>query len=272
MLFRHLVTAAMLGCLMSAPAFAGDQAVTLYAAGSLKTALGEITKNFSKTYGTEVQANFGPSGLMRERIESGESALVFASANMRHPRTLEGAGRGGPVALFTRNKLCALAQRDFEVSSENLLDTLLSKDVRVGTSTPKADPSGDYAWELFDKAGAQVTGAAERLKSKAIQLTGGPESQPAPEGRNTYGWVMENNKADMFLTYCTNAVLAKKEVPGLQIVQVPPSLSVGADYGLMVLNEAPPDAWKLALYILSPAAQSVLSDHGFESSTLPIGD
>ena len=37
---------------------------------------------------------------MRERIESGETAHLFASANMAHPRTLEKAGQGGPVAFF----------------------------------------------------------------------------------------------------------------------------------------------------------------------------
>ena len=41
-----------------------------------------------------------------------------------------------------------------------------------------------------------------------MQLTGGPDSDPAPEGRNTYAWVMESDRADLFLTYCTNAVLA----------------------------------------------------------------
>jgi hypothetical protein len=39
---------------------------------------------------------------MREWIEAGEAAHVFASANMAHPRRLAEAGRGGPVALSRR--------------------------------------------------------------------------------------------------------------------------------------------------------------------------
>lgn len=64
-------------------------------------------------------------------------------------------------------------------------------------------------------------------------------------------------------------MLAQSEVPGLQIVAVPPALSVGAGYGLMVLDGAGVEAWRLALYILSPAGQRVLAGYGFESGALP---
>lgn len=251
---------------------ANAKTVSLFAAGSLKAALGELAAAFARERGVEVKTTFGPSGLMRERIERGETAHVFASANMQHPRVLADAGRGGPVVLFARNKLCAIAQPSVEVSSAKLLSAMLDGRIRLGASTPKADPSGDYAFALFDKAEAVKPGAAAALKAKALQLTGGPDSAKAPEGRNTYGWVMESGQADIFLTYCTNAVLAQKEVPALKIVQVPPELSVGADYGLIVLDGAPVEAWRLAFYILSPAGQTVLARYGFEAIALPAED
>lgn len=240
------------------------QDLSLFAAGSLRAALSEVVENYTEEYGVSVAAAFGPSGLMRGRIEAGEPAHVFASANMRHPRTLEAAGQGGPVALFARNQLCALARPEVEISSESLLAVMLDDSIRVGTSTPKADPSGDYAFELFDK-----TGHADELKAKALQLTGGPDSAAPPAGRNAYAWVLDSGQADVFLTYCTNAVLAKAEVETLQIIQVPPLLAVGADYGLIVLEDAPLEAWHLAMYILSPAGQAVLKDYGFEASAIP---
>jgi ABC-type molybdate transport system substrate-binding protein len=251
------------------PASAADQPLQLYAAGSLKAALGDVADDYKKTYGTPVTTTFGASGLLRERIEKGEPAQVFASANMRHPQTLMNAGRGAPVALFARNKLCALAQPEVEATTDTLLARLLDPALRLGTSTPKADPSGDYAWTLFAKAEALEAGAQAALEAKALQLTGGPDSEKAPEGRNTYGWVMETKQADIFLTYCTNAVLAQREVPGLQIVAIPAPLAVGADYGLMVLDGAPAEAWRLALHILSPGGQEILAGYGFESGALP---
>lgn len=249
------------------PALAGP--LQLYAAGSLKAALTDLASFHEKIYGTPVSTKFGPSGLLTKAIEEGEKPDVFASANMEHPEKLASAGWGGPVVLFARNRLCALAQEDVAVTTDSFLDVLLAKNVRVGTSTPKADPSGDYAWELFKKAEAVRTGSFAILSGKALKLTGGPDSPKAPEGLNPYGWVMSEKRADVFLTYCTNAVLAQREVPGLKVIRIPEALSVGADYGLLVREGASAEAWRLAMYIVSPAGQKILKDHGFEAPAMP---
>jgi len=246
--------------------------VALCAAGSLKAALSDVAKAYEAAYGTPVVTEFAASGLLRERIEGGEPADVFASANLGHPQTLMSAGWGGPVALFARNRLCVLAQGRIEASPASLLEVVLDPAVRLGTSTPKADPSGDYAWELFEKAETLRPGGFAALDAKALQLTGGPDSAKAPQGRNTYGWVMAEDKADVFLTYCTNAVLAQREVPELQIVSLPDELAVGADYGLIVRRDAPPEAARLALFILAPEAQAILAGYGFTSGALPQKD
>jgi molybdate transport system substrate-binding protein len=255
---------------LASPAVAAD-ALSLYAAGSVKAALTDVAKAYEAAYGTPVETDFAASGLLRERIEVGERPDVFASANMAHPQALMEKGLGGPVALFARNRLCALAQPDLEVETAGVLDVMLRDDIRLGTSTPKADPSGDYAWELFEKADALRPGSFAALDAKALKLTGGPDSAKAPEGRSTYGWVMEEGKADLFLTYCTNAKLAAAEVAGLKSVQLPEELAVGADYGLIVLNAESPDAWRLAMFILGPDGQTILGDYGFAVGGTPAG-
>ncbi|HCS68514.1 MAG TPA: molybdate ABC transporter substrate-binding protein [Rhodospirillaceae bacterium] len=256
--------AVFVACLLMSGGAMADT-VKLHAAGSLKAALTQVVRDFEAAAGHKVETAFGPSGLLRQRIEKGESAEVFASANMTHPKTLEKAGKAGPVRMFARNKLCAIVQSGVTVSTDTLLDVLLDPKVTVGTSTPKADPSGDYAWRLFAKADKVSPGAEKALDAKAVKLTGGPTSQKAPKGRNQYGWVMENRRADVFLTYCTNAVLAKKEVPGLQIVAVPDALSVGADYGITLIAGASEAAALLADFILGPDGQKVLARFGFDA-------
>jgi ABC-type molybdate transport system substrate-binding protein len=144
----------------------------------------------------------------------------------------------------------------------------MDNEVRVGTSTPRADPSGDYAWELFRKADKIKEGSFKTLSGKALQLTGGPDSDKPPEGRNQYGWVMGQKKADCFLTYCTNAALARKEVQALKIIRIPEELSVGADYGLLVRDGASNEALRLAMYILSPEGQKILREYGFEATAI----
>jgi molybdate transport system substrate-binding protein len=74
---------------------------------------------------------------------------------------------------------------------------------------------------------------------------------------------MASGKADVFLTYCTNAILAHKEVPSLQIVQIPPELNVAADYGMIALKDAPVPATLLARFILGEEGQMILVKHGF---------
>jgi ABC-type molybdate transport system substrate-binding protein len=259
----------LLTVLFLAPVASKAEQITLYAAGSLKAALSDVTKAFEQQSGNAVVTEFGPSGLLREKIEQGAGVDVFASANMGHPHKLVTNGQGGPVVLFTRNNLCALAQPQLELSAENLLAVMLDPATRLGTSTPKADPSGDYAWELFAKAERLATGSTDTLSGKALQLTGGPDSPKAPAGRNQYAWVMENDQADLFLTYCTNAVLAQQELPQLKIVSIPEQLSVGADYGLIVLDGAPVEGWRLAMFILSPQGQKILAGYGFVAAGIP---
>jgi len=237
--------------------------VLLHAAGSLRDALNEVAASYEKSTGLKVTATYGASGTLREQIERGTRAEVFASANMEHPLALARAGRSGPVALFARNQLCALVRPGLAVTPANMLDRMLDPQVKLGTSTPRADPSGDYAWEVFRKADAIRPGAFATLSRKALQLTGSPISPAAPIGRNLYGTLIAQGRADLFLTYCTNAKAAVRQNPDQQIVALPDSLAVGADYGLTVMLTATPAAWRFAFFILSNDGQQILASHGF---------
>src|SRR6202022_3005663 len=112
-----------------------------------------------------------PSGTLKDEIAGGAHAEVFASANMEHPQALATAGKSGPVVLFARNKLCALARPGLAVTSETLLERMLDPKLKLGTSTPKADPSGDYAFEVFRKADSIRPNIRSVLEQKALQLT-----------------------------------------------------------------------------------------------------
>ena len=248
---------------LSANVDAQQATVHLYAAGSLRAALTELAEAFEASGGAKVEATFGPSGLLRERIEKGERADVFASADMGHPRALAAAGRATPPVVFARNRLCALAAPGVEVTPGSLLDRMLDPTVKLGTSTPKADPSGDYAWQLFEKAEKLRPGAYDTLDAKALKLTGGPESPAPPADRTVYGMLITERKADIFLTYCTNAMQAAREVAGAHMVAIPDALAVGADYGLTTTQSAPPGALALAKFITSPEGGRILARFGF---------
>ncbi len=246
---------------MTASVFADT--VHLYAAGSLKAALTDVAKAFEAKSGHKVEGKFGPSGLLKDEIAGGAKADVFASANMTHPKALHDAGKSGPVVLFTRNRLCALVKPGLPVDPAGLLTAMLDTNVKLATSTPKADPSGDYAFDSFRKAEALKPGAQATLENKALRLTGAKDSAAPPAGRVVYGWHVAEGRADIFLTYCTNAMAAQKQNPGQRIVALPDALAVGADYGLTVMNNAGDAAKGLAAFILSPEGQKILVGYGF---------
>jgi ABC-type molybdate transport system substrate-binding protein len=142
---------------------------------------------------------------------------------------------------------------------------MLEPRIKLATSTPKADPAGDYAWDVFRKAEALTPGAFKVLEAKALQLVGGPAV--LPPGRSVYSALIAEGKADMFLSYCTNALAAVAENSGQQMMPLPTQLAVGADYGLTVMASAPPQAYRFAMFILSAQGQRILLKNGFAAPT-----
>jgi molybdate transport system substrate-binding protein len=246
-----------------------DDALRVYAAGSLNAAITDMAMAFTAAGGPPVSTVFGPSGLLRERIEKGEPAAVFASADIDHARTLARSGRSGPAIVFARNRLCALVAPGLSVAPVSLLDLMLDPNIRLGTSTPKADPSGDYAWQLFEKAEKLRPGAYGVLDAKMLKLVGGPNTPQAPPGRSIYAELIAERKADIFLTYCTNAEQAAREVTAARVIEIPESLAVGASYALTVVDASRPGAERFALYVLSIPGQEILARHGFTTVTAP---
>jgi molybdate transport system substrate-binding protein len=246
-----------------------DEPVRLHAAGSLRSASTEVTAAFEAATGVRVQPKFGPSGVLKDEIAGGAPAEVFASANMEHPQALAKAGRSGPVVLFARNRLCALARPGLDVEPARVLARMLDPKIKLGTSTPLNDPAGDYAWETFHKAEAVQPGAFAALEQKALRLVGGPDAATAPPGKSVYAMLLSEGKADLFLTYCTGAIEAVKENAGMRMVRLPDEIAVAADYGLTVITGASVNAYRLAMFILSANAQRALAAHGFAAPTLP---
>jgi molybdenum ABC transporter molybdate-binding protein len=261
------VLLALAGCAIpeQAPVAASPAAppVQVYAAGSLRGALNAIASDYEVRTGQKIALTYGPSGLLRERLEKGEPGQVFASADTEHPQRLASTGAWQTPSVFVRNGLCALTSDKINANPATLLDKLLRADVRVGASTPKSDPSGDYTWALFRKADSLQVGAYARLDAKTLKLAGAADSPKPPDGISAYGWLMDQGRADVFLTYCTNAVVAQKEVPRLKVVQVPNELQVAAAYGLTLRLGASPSATAFAQALLAAPAQEVFRRFGF---------
>lgn len=267
MVLRLLLLAPL--CIVSMIKAASAQELRVLGAGSLREVAGEIGKRYEQAAGTIVIADFGPSGLLRERIEKGEHADLFASADMGHPLKLLRDGRATRVAMFTRNTLCGVAVPKIGLTTANFLDRLLDPSVKLGTSTPKADPAGDYTWAMFRSADTLRPGSYEILNKKAQQIVGGPTTNAPVEGKDPAVAALVAGKVDVVIGYCTSAKLRLEQMPELQVVTVPSEIVTGPEYGLAVLKGADPRALDLALFMLSTDGQQIFSSYGFAPVGLP---
>src|SRR4051794_34525368 len=139
-----LALALVLGATAPAPARA-EPAVTLYAAASLTGTLTEAAKAYAAATGVEVATRFGPSGRMRQRVEAGEPATLFASADYGNPRRLAEEGKAWPAVVFARNRLCAMTRPGLVVGPGDLLAIMLSPAGRLGGATPGDQAAGGHA-------------------------------------------------------------------------------------------------------------------------------
>lgn len=138
---------ALLSTLAAADVGAAPETVGIFSAGSLRGVVNDLASIAAPALNVEVQATFGGSGLLRERIEKGERPDLCMSADLASPRKLAAQGRTVvPAVMIARNRMCVLARRAAGLTAANLIDRLLATGMRVKTSTPLADPAGDYAW------------------------------------------------------------------------------------------------------------------------------
>jgi ABC-type molybdate transport system substrate-binding protein len=256
-------------CVIMLPALmrpAGAETLHVVAAGSLTGAFTELLKRFPAGADTVAPPVFGPSGVMRQKIEAGLPADLFASADMEQPRRLAAAAPDRMVVLFTRNRLCALARDAVGLTPDNMLDRLLDPKVRLATSTPGADPGGDYAWASFSRADEVHPGARAILEAKAMKLVGGADTPLLVPGKGAVEGVFLADKADVMLGYCSGSAAVMRAVPGLVSVPLPPDLTVGPAYGMAVGPSTV--ALRFAVFIMSGPGQDVLRAYGFDPVAL----
>jgi ABC-type molybdate transport system substrate-binding protein len=216
--------------------------IRVMAAGSLKDAFTAIFADYARRYGGGFVPVWGPSGVLRERLRNGEAFDVFALAALPHAQALTEAGLSGPSVLFARNALCILTDATRPLDAGNLIETLLRPDIRIGTSTPVADPAGDYTWAMFHGVDALRPGAFETLSKKAQQVFGGAATAREVNGRPRPLLLLDDHQIDLLILYCSSTQQLVREASTYKSVALPPELSVGPEYGVTVSRQAQPAA------------------------------
>lgn len=259
----------MLAMLMTAIAPAAQAAdLVLYGAGSLRESMTQIATMFTQTHGLTVSTVFGPSGRLRERIEHGEHADLFSSADVGHARKLVQEGRASVMAVFARNTVCLLSPAKFGATTESALDKMLSPGIHIGVSPAKIDPLGDYTLQLFRQTDQLRPGSSAALQARAVVMDV-PPGAPQPKTGDVDADAILDGRIDAAIVYCSGRDRYARLLPDAKLVAFPVALQMGPEYALAVLKDARPGATLLALTILSPDGQQILANFGFHPVTLP---
>jgi molybdate transport system substrate-binding protein len=127
---------------------------------------------------------------------------------------------------------------------------------------------GQVGWAMFAKAETVRPGSRVVLEAKALQLIGGSTSGSPPADVSVLAWHLREARADIFLGYCSAGADFSKDLPGATVVNLPPELATGADYGLTLLPTKNEQAAAFALFILSREGQKILAQNGFDAPLL----
>jgi ABC-type molybdate transport system substrate-binding protein len=239
-------------------------ALRVFAAGSLRDVLTTAIAAHRVAGGAAVDIVFGPSGKLRERIETGDVPDLFAAAAVAHTQTLVRNGVFVDSLRLARNAMCLLLRPGLRIDPDGFVDALLDPALTIGTSTPGADPSGDYAWLVFQKIDAERPGALAILEAKAKQLVGAevdPQQAQAPQYSRL---LVEERSADAFLTYCTGTQAAVRDNPEMTSMRVPDKFNVAAEYGIGIARGAHPEAEPFLRFLLSAEGRRIFARFGFD--------
>lgn len=242
--------------------------IHVFAAGSLADPLSAMQERLWRPAGLDCTLNFGPSRQMRERIEAGERADILASANLSNPARLFRAGRSEAPVRFTGNELVLLVAPERLRGQSDPIEVLTDPMLHIGMSDPQLALAGEYTEILLQRLESLMPKEGAAIRERTRVLPGGPDMPAPPKGRNQYAWLVETGAADVFITYRSHAMAAKRDRPKLGFTPLPEDLAQRTSCYLALLHGASEESRRLARSITGDAAQAIFEEFGFETGSV----
>lgn len=241
----------LLSGMMPVAAAAHAEAVNVFAAASLKTALDEIGGGWTASSGKRAAMVYAGTPALAKQIANGAPADVFISADIAWMDELESKRLIEPATRrnLLGNTLVLIAPRDSAVSADfgTTVDlAALLAGGKLAIADVKAVPAGKYA-----------RAALESLK---LWSSVEPSLAQAENVRAALALVARG-EAPLGIVYGSDA----KAEPAVRVVAVFPKSSYPAIiYPVALVANAPsPDAPAFLDYLLSPQARSAFERNGF---------
>jgi len=217
--------------------------VTVFAAASLTDAFTAIGDEFERAH-PDVDVEFafdGPSALAAQIVE-GAPADVFASADAASMAKTSEEGLTTEPIIFATNELAIITAPGNPLGIAELAD-LTDPDLTVVICAIEV-PCGSYADLLLTAADVDLAAASYEQNVRGV-------ASKVVEG-----------EADAGIVYVTDVIAAGDDAA---MVEIPAAADLVASYPAATLaatgNPGAADAF--TQFLLAPAAQSLLADHGF---------
>lgn len=158
------------------PAQAQD-ALTVFAAASMKNALDDANAAFTKATGVKVTASYAASSALAKQIESGAPADVFISADLKW---MDYVGDKKLIRDDSRynllgNRLVLIAGKDSRLGSVKIEQGFdiarLAGDGRIAVADVKAVPAGRYAKAALEKLGFWAKAEPKLAMAENVRAT-----------------------------------------------------------------------------------------------------
>ena len=239
------------GALLAAGCGAAQaQALTVFAAASLKNALDEIAATW-KSAGRSPSIAYGASSTLARQIENGAPAQVFISADLDWMDYLE---QRGLVRKDTRrnllgNSLAMIAPHDraqrVDIGPGFALAAMLGKG-RLAIADPQSVPAGKYARAALEKLGVWSSVAAKVAPAENVRAA----LALVARGEAPYG-----------IVYGSDAVAE----PRVRVVATfDPALHPAIVYPAAVVSSSrDPAAGAFLAFLATPPAREIFRKHGF---------
>ncbi|MHB1661724.1 MAG: molybdate ABC transporter substrate-binding protein [bacterium] len=203
----------------------------IMAADALPKPIMEIGNIFKKEHpGVKIDYDFLGAGVLKGDIEEGAPCDIFLSANGKFQRQLERKGFLNYYKVFAYDYLAAATpyNNPANITKSNLIQKLIDPNVTLATSSPHADPAGDYTWKMFRIIDKQNPGAFEKITNHANHLLDAALVMP----------VLESGNTDLGILYESQLLELKRNGAKINIIPISKKYNTKAKFTASVLNQS----------------------------------
>lgn len=237
--------------------------IQIASAGSTQAVIKQIAEDFCAAKGLRFELRYGPAGLLAQGIFDGISTDVYVSASSDGPRRLFEAGLFSNYKVIAQNRMVLVARPGLEFPDDDPLSWLAVPGLRLVTSTPGADPSGDYAAAFLDALSRRDPAFGQDLRARTKALFGAQLPDPGKVRQSASAKAVREGTADLFMVYETSAERIFAEHPTARAVPLPEDLSPRTSVcaALRIGSDAP--AAMLFEHLSSDQAARTFREAGF---------